>query len=226
MAIELRRHEGAGTGPTLISESVVLSGIEPEDIPQIVAWRNRPDISDSFIEYEPLTNDAQLRFLTRMDESKDRKLWLINARDARKPLPYPKAVRPTPDAIPVGTIGLKDIDRRNRHCELASMFIAELEYRNFQIAFDAEWLVLDYCFNHLGMHKVVAWVPAYNTDVAKLHRVMGWKDEGVLRQHVFKKGRFEDVNLLAIFADVFAARFRSRLESAGASPREPQGGRQ
>ncbi|TMC67555.1 MAG: hypothetical protein E6J18_15760, partial [Chloroflexi bacterium] len=90
----------------MISEAVVLSGIEPEDVPQIVAWRNRPDIADSFIEYEPLTNDAQLRFLTRMDESKDRKLWLINARDPNKPPPYPKVVRPTPDAIPVGTIGL------------------------------------------------------------------------------------------------------------------------
>jgi RimJ/RimL family protein N-acetyltransferase len=208
----------------LISEAVVLSGIEPEDIPQIVAWRNRPDISDSFIEYEPLTNDAQLRFLTRMDESKDRKLWLINARDPHRPPPYPKVVRPTPDAIPVGTIGLKEIDLRNRHCELASMFIAELDYRNFQIAFDAEWLVLDYCFNHLGMHKVVAWVPAYNTDVAKLHLVMGWKKEGVLREHVLKKGRFEDVTLLAIFSDEFATRFRNRLRESGATDRNRQAG--
>jgi len=199
----------------VISEAVVLSGIEPEDIPQIVAWRNRPDISDSFIEYEPLTNDAQLRFLTRMDESKDRKLWLINARDPNRAAPYAKVVRPTSDAIPVGTIGLKDIDMRNRHCELASMFIAELDYRNFQVAFDAEWLVLDYCFNHLGMHKVIAWVPAYNTDVAKLHLVMGWKKEGVLREHVLKKGRFEDVTLLAIFSDEFAKRFSKRLKETG-----------
>lgn len=205
----------------MISEAVVLSGIEPEDIPQIVAWRNRPDINDSFIEYEPLTNDAQLRFLTRLDESKDRKLWLINARDPGKPPPYSKAVRPTPDAIPVGTIGLKEIDLRNRHCELASMFIAELDYRNFQVAFDAEWLVLDYCFNHLGMHKVVAWVPAYNTDVAKLHRVMGWKEEGVLRQHVFKKGRFEDVTLLAIFEEDFARRFRNRLKATASAESVP-----
>lgn len=205
----------------MISEAVVLSGIEPEDIPQIVAWRNRPDINDSFIEYEPLTNDAQLRFLTRLDESKDRKLWLINARDPGKPPPYPKAVRPSPDAIPVGTIGLKEIDLRNRHCELASMFIAELDYRNFQVAFDAEWLVLDYCFNHLGMHKVVAWVPAYNTDVAKLHRVMGWKEEGVLRQHVFKKGRFEDVTLLAIFEEDFARRFRNRLKATASAESVP-----
>ncbi|MEA2627831.1 MAG: diamine N-acetyltransferase [Chloroflexota bacterium] len=201
----------------MISEAVVLSGIEPEDIPQIVAWRNRPDISDSFIEYEPLTNDAQLRFLTRMDESKDRKLWLINARDPNRAAPYAKVVRPTPDAIPVGTIGLKDIDMRNRHCELASMFIAELDYRNFQVAFDAEWLVLDYCFNHLGMHKVIAWVPAYNTDVAKLHLVMGWKKEGVLREQVLKKGKFEDVTLLAIFSDEFAKRFSKRLKEAGAA---------
>ena len=199
----------------MISEAVVLSGIEPEDIPQIVAWRNRPDISDSFIEYEPLTNDAQLRFLTRMDESKDRKLWLINARDPNRAAPYAKVVRPTSDAIPVGTIGLKDIDMRNRHCELASMFIAELDYRNFQVAFDAEWLVLDYCFKHLGMHKVIAWVPAYNTDVAKLHLVMGWKKEGVLREHVLKKGRFEDVTLLAIFSDEFAKRFSKRLKETG-----------
>ena len=94
------------------------------------------------------------------------------------------------------------------------MFIADLAYRNFQVAFDAEWLVLDYCFSHLGVHKVVAWVPAYNTDVAKLHLVMGWKKEGVLREHVFKKGKFEDVTLLAIFKDDFTTRFRKRLQEA------------
>src|SRR5260221_2076333 len=150
----------------MISEAGVLRGINPEDIPQIVEWRNRPDISDSFIEYEPLTNDAQLRFLTRLDESKDRKLWLINARDPLRPPPYAKAVRPTPDAIPVGTIGLKDIDLRNRRCELASMFIADLAYRNFQVAFDAEWLVPAHCFSPLRVHQDMGWVPAANTNVA------------------------------------------------------------
>jgi len=34
---------------------------------------------------------------------------------------------------------LKDIDMRNRHCELDSMFIAVLDYRNFQVAFDASF---------------------------------------------------------------------------------------
>ena len=70
------------------------------------------------------------------------------------------------------------------------------------------------------MHKVVAWVPAYNTDVAKLHLVMGWKKEGVLREHVLKKGRFEDVTLLAIFSEEFAKRFRNRLQAAGETDRD------
>jgi len=44
---------------------------------------------------------------------------------------------------------------------------------------------------------------------------MGWKKEGVLREHVLKKGKFEDVTLLAIFSEEFAKRFSKRLKEAG-----------
>ena len=70
---------------------------------------------------------------------------------------------------------------------------------------------------HLAIERLVIGEPlgAVFTDVAKLHLVMGWKKEGVLLEHVFKKGKFEDVTMLAIFKDDFTTRFRKRLQEAG-----------
>jgi diamine N-acetyltransferase len=191
----------------MISERVVVSGIEPEDVAQIVAWRNQPEIYSRFIEYEPLTTEGQRRFLDSLAGAANRRLWLVNARDPGRAAPYEKAVRPTDDAIPVGAIGIKDIDMRNRHCELAPLFIGDLRYRDFQVAFDAERLVLDHCFNHLGMERVIAYVVSSNPEVVKFQRALGFQEEGVLRRHVFKNGDFEDLVLLGLLRADYLRRF-------------------
>jgi len=73
--------------------------------------------------------------------------------------------RPRP--VPVGTVGIMDLDWRNRRCEFGPIFIGELDRRGEGLAKDAEILVLDYCFNHLGLHKVIAHVTESNAAVIR-----------------------------------------------------------
>src|ERR1700730_8225346 len=115
------------------TERTVLSAIEPEDVLAIVRWRNMPAVYGGFIEYAPLGTEAQRDFLERLRSDASRRLWLINARD-HQATSYEKAVRPSPDAIPVGTVGIMDIDHRNRRCEFGPIFIGELGYRGKGIA--------------------------------------------------------------------------------------------
>ena len=123
---------------------VVLSAIEPRDIAAIVRWRNLPDVYRGFIEYEPLSTTQQAAFLAGLTPASSRRLWLINARTGAG------------DLVPIGTVGIMDLDWRNCRCEFGPIFIGELDYRGQGLAKDAEVLVLDYCFNHLGLHKVIA----------------------------------------------------------------------
>jgi RimJ/RimL family protein N-acetyltransferase len=192
------------------SEKVILSAIEPEDVPAIVRWRNLPSVYGGFIEFEPLSNTAQAAFLANLTSQSSRRLWLINARDAGATT-YPKTIRPSADAVPVGTVGIMDLDRRNRRCEFGPIFIGEMEYRRRGLALDAELLVLDYCFNHLGMHKVIAHVPESNAAVIRLHEAAGFRPEVLLRDHIFRGGRFEGLHQLSCLEGEFRERFASRL---------------
>jgi RimJ/RimL family protein N-acetyltransferase len=191
---------------TMETERVVLSAIEPEDIPTIVRWRNDPEVHKGFIEYEPLSTTQQAAFLAGLMPSGSRRLWLISARERA-----PRAGGRTP----IGTIGIMDLDWRNRRCEFGPIFIGDLEYRGRGLAKEAEILVLDYCFNHLGLHKVIAHVTESNAEVIHLHEAAGFKQDILLRDHIFRNGRFEGLYLLSCLAHEFRERFPADRPTAG-----------
>jgi RimJ/RimL family protein N-acetyltransferase len=190
------------------TERVILSAIDPEDVPAIVRWRNLPEVYRGFIEYEPLSTTQQTAFLASLTPHARRRLWLINARGTAPPS-YEKMVQPEGNAVPVGTVGIMDLDWRNRRCEFGPIYIGELAYRGRGIAKDAEILVLDYCFNHLGLHKVIAHVPESNSEVIRLHEAAGFQRDILLRDHIFRGGRFEGLHLLSCLAEEFRDRFPS-----------------
>ena len=199
---------------TMESERIILSAIEPEDIPAIVRWRNMPEVYRGFIEYEPLNTAQQTMFLARLTPDGSRRLWLIKVRKGN-PTTTSASTTSGDQAIAVGTVGIMDLDWRNRRCEFGPIFIGELEYRGRGIASDAEILVLDYCFNHLGLHKVIAHVPESNAAVIRLHENAGFRRDILLRDHIFRRGRFEGLYLLSCLADEFRERFPTERATTG-----------
>jgi RimJ/RimL family protein N-acetyltransferase len=188
------------------TDRVVLSAIEPEDVPAIVRWRNHSEVHRGFIEYEPLSTTQQAAFLATLTPSSSRRLWLINARENVSALASEHA-RHVGKRTPVGTVGIMDLDWRNRRCEFGPIFIGELGYRGRGLAKEAEILVLDYCFNHLGLHKVIAHVTESNAEVLHLHEAAGFKVDILLRDHIFRNGRFEGLYVLSCLDAEFRERF-------------------
>jgi RimJ/RimL family protein N-acetyltransferase len=188
------------------TDRVILTAIEQEDIPTIVRWRNMPAVYRGFIEYDPLSAAAQAAFLASLTPDGDRRLWLINARENVATTDTGNTHR-AGGTVPVGTVGIMHLDWRNRRCEFGPIFIGEMEYRGRGIAKEAEILVLDYCFNHLGLHKVIAHVPESNAEVIPLHEAAGFRRDILLRDHIFRAGRFEGLHLLSCLANEFRERF-------------------
>jgi RimJ/RimL family protein N-acetyltransferase len=190
--------------PMMETDRVILSAIEPEHVPAIVRWRNLPEVYRGFIEYEPLSTTQQAAFLAGLTRNGSRRLWLINARTDRS----------ATGAVPIGTVGIMDLDWRNRRCEFGPIFIGELDYRGRGLAKDAEILVLDYCFNHLGLHKVIAHVTESNAEVIPFHEAAGFRRDTTLRDHIFREGGFEGLHLLSCLADEFRERFPTAKPTA------------
>jgi RimJ/RimL family protein N-acetyltransferase len=190
----------------LETERVLLTAIEPEDAAVIARWRNTPAVYTGFIEYEPLSAAAQAGFIASLSPGGTRRLWLINVRGSLAGADTESAHLATAP-VPVGTVGIMHLDWRNRRCEFGPIFIGEMEYRGRGVAKEAEILVLDYCFNHLGLHKVIAHVPESNEDVIALHEASGFRRDILLRDHIFRAGRFEGLHLLSCLASEFRERF-------------------
>ena len=52
--------------------------------------------------------------------------------------------------------------------------------------------IVQYGFGHMGLHRIEVLIPRYNRRSQKLVRKLGFKREGVLRDHYFIEGRFSD----------------------------------
>lgn len=182
----------------MYGRNIVVRAVTASDVGKIVAWRNDPAVYQGFIEYSPLSSEEQLRFLESLGVAQGRLLWMVDwiGNDVATP-------------VAVGMIGLMRLDMRNRQCELGPVLVGEEAYRRRGAGLEAEYLALRYAFDHLGMHKVVARVTESNKRVLAFHSKVGFRVEHVLRDEIFKAGRFESVYLLSMLEGEFRAGSRT-----------------
>jgi len=166
----------------------------------IVAWRNDPWIKSFFFEEEPISLDSHLVWYDKVAQDPSQRYYvvdaLIQAGTSDTHLDPP---------ILIGTTSLLHIDWRNRTAEYGRLLIGHPEYRGGGYGKEAEYLLLDYAFNHLNLNKVWGDVIVGNEVVLNLHRKTGCKEEGILKQQIFKQGKYLDLVRVAWLAEEFRA---------------------
>ena len=101
----------------------------------------------------------------------------------------------------VGVAALQSIDHLNRHAQLAIM-IGEKTHRNLSAFVEAFRLMIRHAFDNLNLLRI--YDGTMSPELAELCcRTMGFKKEGVRRQHVYKNGRYYDVHLIGLLKDEF-----------------------
>lgn len=60
------------------------------------------------------------------------------------------------------------------------------------------YMMLNFLFDNMKIHKVCAEVLDYNTISLNFHEKIGFEKEGVLRKHILKDGRYCDIHLFSI----------------------------
>lgn len=110
------------------------------------------------------------------------------------------------DGIPVGLIGLLEIDPTNKKAEYY-ITIGAHDYKNRGIATGASRLILDYAFDVLLLNKVYLNVDAENRGACALYEKLGMMCEGVFIQDLWHRGAFVDRKRYAITRD----RYQNRL---------------
>ncbi len=96
----------------------------------------------------------------------------------------------------IGTIGLMWVQQDNRSAEVG--YSLNRQYWNRGLMSEALGEMLRFCFDTLKLNRVEAQHETDNPASGAVMRHAGMKREGVLRQRIYNKGRFVDVELYAI----------------------------
>ena len=171
----------------LYGNKIKLRYYESKDFDLVYKLRNIPESYDWFYEYEPINSAMTKNWWEQSFSKKDEKNFII-------------ADVKTDEAI--GTCSLVHIDYRNRKCEFGR-FIINPEHNSPKAAVEAEFLILEYAFAHLGLNKVYIEVLDNNSKVISLHKKFGFVDEAFFKEHIFKNNQFVDVVGMALFNKVF-----------------------
>jgi RimJ/RimL family protein N-acetyltransferase len=168
-----------------------LRAIEREDLDALWRWANDGAVMYYWAEpYKTLSRDELAsRYEAGLGGSTGRIHWLLIV---------------THEGEPIGRIGYVDLDRRNRHAEIA-LQIGERDYWGRGYGGDALTLFLGYLFHELNLHKVWLRVEAFNERARRAYEKCGFRHDGVFREHTFLGGRYHDALIMSITEDEFRA---------------------
>ncbi|WHE08261.1 GNAT family protein [Thermoanaerobacterium thermosaccharolyticum] len=103
----------------------------------------------------------------------------------------------------IGNVSYNNVDWKNRHCEIAIM-IGEEKYRNRGLGTEALVTLLDFIFNELNLYRVELKVYDFNERAIRCYEKCGFKKEGLLREVVYKHGRYINEWVMSIVKDEFS----------------------
>lgn len=146
-------------------------------------WRNDEESYKYFFSYENISYEAQLEWAKHALNDKTQINWMI-IKNHKK----------------VGTIALQNIDLRNGKAEMVRLII-DNSFKRKGIAYDAENLLLEYAFNYLRLNKVYCYTYVDNKPVIDLHTKFGFKIIGVHKEHIYRKGKYVNVNILELLKE-------------------------
>ena len=99
----------------------------------------------------------------------------------------------------VGRCGVTRLDWKNRVAELGIMI--GTPYRGRGYGSEAIALLCDFCFKEMNLHKLKVSVFAFNEAAIRCYEKNGFVREGLCRREIFRDGAYQDVVLLARFAE-------------------------
>lgn len=160
----------------LHGKDIKLKLLEPEDLLLLVKWKNSS--YEEFYEF-PLSNYGQNLWFENYSKNTDF-LFII----------FKEAER-------IGSVGLSSIDHRNKSAEFGR-FVIDGFFRGNGFGKEAIYLILNYGFNHLNLHRIYLDTFESNVKVIRLYENAGFKKEGVKYEHIYQNGKYHNLVCMSI----------------------------
>ncbi len=102
----------------------------------------------------------------------------------------------------IGIVDIHNIDELNKKCSIECT-IGNKSYRNQGYGKAAFLEGLTYCFETLQMNKVSTSAFDFNENWIALVSKLGFKQEGLLREHALKRGKYSDKMIFSMLKDEY-----------------------
>jgi len=170
--------------PSLRTPRLTLRAARMSDAGDMYAYSRDPEVARHVL-WEPHTSIHQTRGYLR---------YII--RQYRTGAPSTFVIELNADRRVIGTIGLMWVQKDNSSAEVG--YSLSRAYWNQGLMTEALGALLRFCFETLRLNRVEAQHETDNPASGAVMRHAGMRREGLLRQRIYNKGRFVDVELYAI----------------------------
>jgi RimJ/RimL family protein N-acetyltransferase len=165
----------------LRGEKVLLRPPKRSDITNFLKWFNDPEVVHYLSMYLPMTEMAEEKWIedaASRIQAGTSVYFIIEATEGNS-------------SRLLGTIGLHGISPKD-HSASFGIAIGEKEYWGNGYGTEATRLILAYGFQQLNLHRIGSAALAYNERSIRLHKKVGFREEGRQREATYKDGRFHD----------------------------------
>jgi len=181
----------------LIGKKVILEEVDPENLEWLRQQRNDPEMRQYFREWKDISKDQQ-------------EWWYKDRGNNMNPNHvYFQIMQRTSAGADgqgntilgkhlAGCCGLHYVDWRIRSAEFG-VFLSK-ETRGKGLGKEALFLLFDYGFREMNLHKIWCEVYDNNTSV-NLYRKLGFRDDGVLRDNYFCNGSYGNSIMMSVLED-------------------------
>lgn len=174
-------------------DDVRLRALTITDLQLTLKWHNQPEIVEMYSGHPfPVNEEMEMK-------------WYENVTKSNVPISV-FGIEHIIDSKLIGLTVLKGINFINSSTETA-IYIGDNEYKGKGLSNQALRLTLDFAFSKLGLHRVWLKVRSDNTPALRLYDRIGFVKEGVLREAVYKNGKYFDVAILSLLEREYSLKF-------------------
>lgn len=152
---------------TLEGYGVLLKRLTEDKIELIRNWRNDPKISKYMEFRDYITPEMQLKWFKKIDN--DCNFYFIIEVDGNE----------------IGLVNVRDVDYQKKEGE-GGIFIYDDSYLNSMVSFQTALILNDFCFEKLGLERMVAHIMSDNKRAIDYNKHQGYKiqpnQEGIMNQ--------------------------------------------
>lgn len=143
-------------------------------------WRMHPEVTKYMSTDPKISKEDQKNWFKKIENDSTKKYWIVNV-----------------DGKDVGVVNLTDIDPQNKKTYWA-YYLGEISARGKGIGKQIELNIMHYVFEKMKFNKLCGEILEFNKFVVDIHKKYGSKIDGVLREHIYKNGKFYDLITMSI----------------------------